>query len=48
VRRHIDSNNLILLVVFLEFERVIALVAVNNEKLVAANYPLPCMPIKVL
>jgi hypothetical protein len=25
-----------------------ALVAVNNEESVAANYPLPCMPIKVL
>jgi hypothetical protein len=41
VRRYTDSNNLILLIVFLEFERVIALVAVDNEELVAANYLLP-------
>jgi hypothetical protein len=31
VRRYIDSNNLILLVVFLECERVIALIAINNK-----------------
>jgi hypothetical protein len=31
VRRHTDSNNLILLVVFLEYERVMALIAVNNK-----------------
>jgi hypothetical protein len=48
VRRHTDSNNLVLLAVFLEFERVIALVAINNEELVAANYLLLCMRIKVL
>jgi hypothetical protein len=27
----IDSNNLILLIVFLEYERVIALIAINNK-----------------
>jgi hypothetical protein len=48
VGRHVDSNNLVFLVVFLEFKRVVALVAINNEELVAANYPLSCMPIKVL
>jgi hypothetical protein len=31
VRRYIDSNNLILLIVFLEYERVMALIAVNNK-----------------
>jgi hypothetical protein len=31
VRRYIDSNNLILLTVFLEYERVIALIAINNK-----------------
>jgi hypothetical protein len=31
VRRYIDSNNLILLIVFLEYERVIALIAINNK-----------------
>jgi hypothetical protein len=31
VRRYIDSNNLILLIVFLEYKRVIALIAINNK-----------------
>jgi hypothetical protein len=31
VRRYIDSNNLILLIVLLEYERVVALIAVNCE-----------------
>jgi hypothetical protein len=31
VQRYIDSNNLILLIVFLEYERVIALIAINNK-----------------
>jgi hypothetical protein len=48
VRRHIDSNNLILLIVFLEYERVIALIAVNNKQLVATNYSPLYMLIKVL
>jgi hypothetical protein len=48
VRRYIDSNNLILLIVFLECERVIALIAVNNKQLVATNYPPLYMLIKVL
>jgi hypothetical protein len=48
VRRYIDSNNLILLIVFLEYERVIALIAVNNKQSVATNYPPLYMLIKVL
>jgi hypothetical protein len=48
VQRHIDSNNLILLAVLLECERVIALIAVNCEQLVGTNYSLLCMLIKVL
>ena len=28
--RHIDSNNLIILAVLLEFKQVVALIAVNN------------------
>jgi hypothetical protein len=48
VGRHADSNNLILLIVFLEFKRVVALVAINNKESVATNYSLPCIPIKVL
>jgi hypothetical protein len=31
VRRYVDSNNLILLIVFLEYKRVMALIAVNNK-----------------
>ena len=48
MRRHADSNNLVLLAVLLEFERVVALMAVNYEQSVATNYPLLCMLIKVL
>ena len=48
MRRHVDSNNLILLAVLLECEQVLALIAVNCEQIVAANYPLLYMLIKVL
>jgi hypothetical protein len=48
VQRHVDSNNFIILVVLLELKRVMALIAVDNEELVAANYPLLYMLIKVL
>jgi hypothetical protein len=48
VRRHADSDNLVLLAILLEFKQVVALIAVNCEQLVAANYPLLCMLIKVL
>ena len=48
MRRHADSNNLVLLVVSLEIKQVIALMAVNCEQLVATNYSLLCMLIKVL
>jgi hypothetical protein len=48
VRRYIDSNNLILLIVLLECERVIALIAVNCEQLIATNYSLLYILIKVL
>jgi hypothetical protein len=48
VQRHVDSNNLVLLAILLEFERVVALIAVNCKQLVAANYPLLYMLIKVL
>jgi hypothetical protein len=48
VQRYTDSNNLILLTVLLECERVIALIAVNNKKLISTyNSPL-YMLIKVL
>jgi hypothetical protein len=48
VRRHAESNNLVLLAVLLEFERVVAIVAVNNEQPVPANSAPLCMLIKVL
>jgi hypothetical protein len=48
VRRHADSNNLVLLAVLLEIERVVALIAVNNKELISAYNPPLCMLIKVL
>jgi hypothetical protein len=48
VRRHVDSNNLILLIVLLEIERVVALIAVDNKELMSAYNPLLYMLIKVL
>jgi hypothetical protein len=48
VRRHADSNNLILLIVLLECKRVVALIAINNKELISTyNSPL-YMLIKVL
>jgi hypothetical protein len=48
VRRHVDSNNLILLAVLLECKRVVALMAVDNKELMSTyNSPL-YMLIKVL
>jgi hypothetical protein len=48
VQRHADSNNLVLFAVLLEYKQVVALIAINCEQLVATNYPLLCMLIKVL
>jgi hypothetical protein len=48
VQKHIDSNNLILLTVLLECKQVVALIAINCKQLVATNYPLLYMLIKVL
>jgi hypothetical protein len=48
VTRHAESSNLVLLAVLLEFERVVAIVAVNNEQPVPANIAPLCMLIKVL
>jgi hypothetical protein len=31
MQRHTESNNLILLIVLLEFEQVVALIAINNK-----------------
>jgi hypothetical protein len=48
VRRHAESNNLVLLAVLLEFERVVTLVAVNNKQTIFSNSTLLCMPVKML
>jgi hypothetical protein len=48
VRRHAESNNLIILAVLLEFKQVIALIAINNKQPMCANNPPLCMLIKVL
>jgi hypothetical protein len=48
VRRHIESDDLILLIVLLEIKRVVALIAVNNKQLVSAYNPPLYMLIKVL
>jgi hypothetical protein len=48
VRRHADSDDLVILAVLLEIKRVVALMAVDNEQSVATNHPSLFMPIKVL
>jgi hypothetical protein len=48
VQKYIDSNNLILLIVLLECERVVALIAVDNKKLISAYNSSLYMLIKVL
>ena len=48
VRRYAESNNLVILAVLLEFERVVALIAVNNKQLISACNPPLYMLIKVL
>jgi hypothetical protein len=37
VRRYIESNNLLLLIAFLEFYCAIALIAVNNKQPIYSN-----------
>ena len=48
VRRHVESNNLVLLAVLLEFKQVVALVAINSKQTIASYSPLLCVRIKVL
>ena len=48
VSRHTNSDNLVIFAVLLETERVITLVAFDNEQAYCANSPLLCMSIKVL
>ena len=48
MRRHAESDNLVLLAVLLEFKRVVALVAINNKQTIASYSPPLCVRIKVL
>jgi hypothetical protein len=45
---HAEGNNLVLLAVLLEFERVVALMAVEYKQLVYTNSAPLCMLVKVL
>jgi hypothetical protein len=48
VRRHAESNNLIILAVLLEINQVVALIAVNNKQTIPSYSASLYMPIKVL
>jgi hypothetical protein len=48
VGRHAESNNLILLVVLLEFKQAVALIAVNYKQPICANSMPLCILVKVL
>jgi hypothetical protein len=48
VGRHAEGDNLTFLVVLLEIERVVALIAVDYKQAVYANSAPLCMLIKVL
>jgi hypothetical protein len=43
VRRHTESNNLVLLTQILEGKRLVALVAINNQQLIATHCLGYCM-----
>ena len=48
MRRHAESDNLVLLAVLLELKRVVALVAVDNKQTIVSYSPLLCVSVKVL
>ena len=48
MRRHANSDNRVVFAVFLEIQRVVALMAVNNKQAVGAYLLRLCMLIKVL
>jgi hypothetical protein len=48
VRRHIDSNNLVLFIVLLEYKQVVALIAIDNKELISAYNSSLYILIKVL
>jgi hypothetical protein len=37
VRRYVESNNVVILAVLLEFQRLVALIAVDNKQIVGPN-----------
>ena len=48
IRRHIESNDVVLLIIELEFSRVVALVAVEDQQLVFAFYTRCYIDIEML
>lgn len=48
MRMHAESNNVVVLAVLLNLERVLALVAVDNEQPILSNTTPLCMLVKVL
>jgi hypothetical protein len=46
--RHIERNNLILLIIFLKFEGVMTFITIKDQEAIATVYSLGCRPIKVL
>ena len=46
--RHAESNNIVLLADFLEFKRVVALMAVNYKQAIGAYYTILYMGVKML
>jgi hypothetical protein len=48
VRRHTESNNLILLILLLESKRVVTVIAVDNKQTMLSTSTLLCIPVKVL
>jgi hypothetical protein len=48
VRRHAESNDLVLLAVLLESKRVVSVVAVDNEQMILSNTSPLCMLVEVL
>jgi hypothetical protein len=48
VRRHTYSDNLVISAVLLEIQRIVALMAVNNQQTVATNSMRLYMRVKVL
>ena len=46
--RHAESYYLVLFIIFLEFIRIVALIAINNKQPIYPNSILFCIGIKVL